>query len=254
MTRKTLLLILSLVVVIAIVSRLVWYDNGYSNPLHFSQYYDYGYYEIYPETILGSLNRGVTEVFTPASEEIWDRGEQYDEAFHWSQSDYLTIANAFSQEVWHESWDPKEWKVLYLSLHQSCEDNPQGFYDFSIVYFKNLGMGFLDRQYQTRLIDIIPWQGLIRWGEASFSDALLPGWGNASLNNFKITADDALLIAERNGGGKLRQEDNNQCRISVWLNNYPPVTGYTNNNWLVDYGMGDFSIYINPYSGKFRSD
>jgi hypothetical protein len=253
MTRKTLLLILSLLFVIAIVIKIFWYDDGYRNPLHFSQYPTYGYYEIYPETILGSLNQGVTEVFTPASEEIWNREEQYDEAILWSQSDYLKIADALSQEVWHESLDLKEWKVLYLSLNQSCENNPQGFHTFSIVYFKNLGVGFLNRRYQARLIDIIPWQGLIRWGDSTFSDVLIPGWGNSHLNDFNVTADGALLIAERNGGSKVRQEANNMCRISIWINNYPPVTGYTNNNWLVDYGVSDFYVLINPFSGKLKS-
>ncbi len=253
MTRKTFLLILSLVFVLTIAIRIFWYDNDYSNPLHFSQYPTYGYYEIYPETILGSLNREVTEVFTPASDEIWNRGEQYDEAFHWSQSDYLMIANALSQEVWHESLDLEEWKVLYLSLDQSCEDNPQGFHTFSIVYFKNLGVEFWNRRYQARLIEVYPWQGLIRWGDSTFSDDIKPGWGNANLNEFKVTADGALLITERNGGSEVRQEADNMCRISIRMNNYSPVTGYTNNNWLVEYGVADFYLLINPFTGEFKS-
>jgi hypothetical protein len=254
MTRKTFLLILSSVFVLAIVIRIFWYDNDYSNPLHFSQYPTYGYYEIYPETILGSLNRGMNEVFTPASKEISDQGEQYDEAFHWSQSDYLKIANALSQEVWHESLDLEEWKVLYLSLDQSCEDNPQGFHTFSIVYFKNLGVEFWNRRYQARLIEVYPWQGLIRWGDSTFSDAIKPGWGNANLNEFKVTADGALLIAERNGGSEVRQEADNMCRISIRMNNYSPVTGYTNNNWLAEYGVADFYLLINPFTGEFKSN
>jgi len=94
----------------------------------------------------------------------------------------------------------------------------------------------------------------VRWGDTTFSDAILPGWGNVNLNDFKLTADDALLIAERNGGSKARQEVDDACMISVNLNNYSPVNGYTNNTWMVDYWMTDFYVRIDPFSGKFRGN
>ncbi len=254
MNRKILSVVLLCFLVTALVSKIFLYDNGYSNPLHFSSYYDSGYYEIHPGTILESLSQKKNDLFTPASEEIWNRDEPHYEVITWSQSDYLKVADALSREVWHEPLDLKEWKVLYLDLEQDCVDNPLGFYEFSIVYFQNSGIGFWSREYQTRLIEVYTWRGLIRWGEASFSDALLPGWGNADVYNFKVTADNALFVADNNGGSKVRQKAHNACWIAVWVNNYPPVNGYSNNDWLVDYRMVDFSIRIDPFSSKFRDE
>jgi hypothetical protein len=243
---------LSTLAIASIVGKLFLYDNGYSNPLLFSSYSSTGYYEIYPETILSSLDRGETRVFTLASEEIWDQDRPEYESIRWSQSDYLKIADALSQEVWHEPLDLNKWQILDLSFSQDCVDNPHGFYSFSLVYFQRAGLQFWSRQYHVRMIDVIAWQGIIVWGERIFSDAILPGWGNANLEDFKLTADDALLLAERNGGSKVRQGANNDCRISVWFNNYTPVSKFSHNNWLVDYGKTDFYIRINPLTGKFK--
>lgn len=244
---------LSIIVIASIVSKLFLYDDGYSNPLFLSRYSTYGFYEIFPETILESLNQGQVDVFTLASEEILDRDEPYYEEIRWSQSDYLKISDALSKEVWHEPLDLSQWQILDLSLHQACTDEPQGFYDFTIVYFQPLGIKYWSRQYHVRIIEIFSWQGILRWGESTFSDAILPGWGNTNLNDFQVTADSALHLAEINGGSKARQKVNNACRISVWVNNYRPVGGYTDNSWLVEYQMADFHVRIDPFSGKFET-
>jgi hypothetical protein len=246
--------LLTVIVTASLISKLFLYDNSYEDPFLFSRYSTYGFYEIYPETILDSLNRGETNVFTPASEEIWNREEPYYDSIQWSQADYLRIANALSQEVWHEPLDLKEWKVLSLSLDQDCVDNRQGFYDFSIVYFQNAGVSFWNRSYHARIIEFYPWQGIIRWGDSTFSDAILPGWGQVDINDFKLTADDAVLIAEENGGSKARQEVDNVCGISVWLNGYSPINADTNNSWLINYRSAGFSVRIDPFSGILQKN
>src|SRR6266540_3306472 len=143
MTRKTFLLILVsffLIVLIALLGKLFQHDDIYGNPLIFVNYSNSGYYEIHPDTILESLNQGETNVFTAASVEILNRDEPSYEEIRWSQSDYLKIANALSQEVWHEPLDLKKWKILSLDLTQSCDNDPRGFYEFRIVYFQNEGL------------------------------------------------------------------------------------------------------------------
>jgi hypothetical protein len=251
-TRKKLLWALLCIFTIALGVRLFWYDAGYSNPLHFTSYPQSGYYEINPETLLVNLNQGKEDVFTPASDDIWNREVPNYDLIKWSQSDYLKIADALSKEVWHESLSLEDWEILSVGAEQDCMDNPHGFYYFEIVYFQKSGIRSWGRQYQARLIEIVTWQGLVRWGDGSFTEAILPGWGKTDFENFKITADDALTIAERNGGSEFRQGEKNRCTISTRLINYPPVSGYTNNNWRVDYHMGDFSVNINPFTGKFR--
>jgi len=255
MNRKILfaiLLILLCLSVLGLVGQFFLHANDYQNPLRFSSYSRIGYYEIHPETIIDKLNQEEFDVFTLSSEDVFSHDEPYYPEIHWSQSDYLKIVNAVSQEIWHEPLDLRNWDILSLSLQQDCVDNPQGFYDFDIVYFKNSESGYWDRQYQTRHVEVIAWKGFVLWGEGDFTDAILPGWGSANLNNFKITADDALFIAESHGGSKMRQEADKPCWISVWFNNYSPVIGYTKNDWIVDYKTPGSYVRINPFSGKIR--
>jgi len=124
------ILFLTTIVLGSVMSKLFVYDNGYDNPLYFSQYSTYGFYEIFPETILDSLNQGKTDVLTLSSEEIWNREEPTYDSIQWSQSDYLAIANALSQEVWHEPLDLNEWKVLNLSLTLGLYRKSKGFLRF----------------------------------------------------------------------------------------------------------------------------
>lgn len=238
---------------LALVGKILFHATDNNHPLGFSNYSHTGYYKIYPETINDKLNRGEFDVFAPASEDMFYRDESYYPEIHWSQSDYLRIVDAASREIWHEPLDLTKWSVLSLFLQQDCVDNPQGFYDFDIVYFQNSKIGIWDRQYQARHIEVISWRGFVFWGEDTFSDALLPSWGSAKLGEFQVKADDALFIAESNGGATMRQHANGYCLITTSLNNYPYANGYSNDNWRVNYGIRDFYIWINPLSGKFGS-
>ena len=260
MTRKIrpiILVILICCFAFVSISKLFTYDNSSSNPQMFSNYSHTGYFQIHPETILHELNDGKSNAFAPLSEDIYYRMYLEDQAkypnIYWSQTDYLRIVDALNREIWHESLDSR-WNVLLLQMRRNCVDNPQGFNDFEIIYFQNSKIEFLDRRYPVRRFEVVAWQGLVRWGDDAFSDAIIPDWDKANLNDFQVTADDALSITEMNGGNTARQQSDNECKISISLNNYPPAYGYTKNNWLVDYSATDFSAHfrINPLSGKIQ--
>lgn len=250
--------LIALLVFIPLASFVVWqiwvflFGEDYSrSPAHFSVYPDSGYYDIDPETILGALERGETNVFTPVSSEEWDRDEPYYESIAWTQSDYLKAANALSLETWNEPLDLESWKVIDIDLQASCKDNPRGFHTFSITYYKTLGVKNWERQYTTRHIEMFPWMGLVRWGNgAVFSAPMLLGWDGADLSKFKITADDALQIAEENGGLEARHKVNNDCMLYLVVNQLSPLPHKV--NWLADYFLADFHIHVNPYSDKHK--
>ncbi|MGB8982867.1 MAG: hypothetical protein WCC12_13415, partial [Anaerolineales bacterium] len=163
--------ILGLLVIQAL---LFLFEENYSgSPAYFSVYRESGYYEIDPETILGALNRGETNVLVPFFGNP-DREEPYYDSVAWTQSDYLKIANALSLETWSEPLDWRSWRVIDMNLIRSCENNPLGFATLTITYYRELGVKNWERQYITRLIEIYAWQGLVRWGSgAVFSAPLL---------------------------------------------------------------------------------
>ena len=218
--------ILSFIVLVILANKLFFVEEDYRSPGTFSSYPNSGLYEIDPETILGVLNQGEIGVFTPFFGD-WDRDEPHYDSIAWTQSEYLKITNALSQETWNEPLDLENWKLMYISLEQDCKENPRGFHTFTLVYYKPLGIINGERKYTTRLIEMFPWKGIIRWGgDAVFSAPLIPGWDSIDLNDFKITADDALQIAEKNGGRDARLKVDNNCQTALRI---------TDNNWIVDY-------------------
>ncbi len=74
------------------------------------------------------------------------------------------------------------------------------------------------------------------------------------LDKLKISAEDALRIAETNGGYEMRSAIDNACYISL-----ASVTENTNGCvWKVDYiayqdpNEKNITIYINPYTGEIK--
>jgi len=248
-----LITFLFLVILIVLVSQIILFLFGedYSgSPAYFSAYPNRGYYEINPETILTNLDQGKTNVFVPFFGDT-DRDEPYYDSIAWTQSDYLKIADALSLETWHEPLDLESWQVIDMDLIRGCGDNVQGFHTFTITYYKTLGITNWERHYTTRLIEIYSWQGLVRLGKDTvFSAPLLLGWDGLDLNQFKITADEALQIAEKNGGLDARLKVDNTCRIILRVNQLSPLPHRP--NWLVDYDRADFYMHINPYTGKYK--
>jgi len=244
--------------VLVALTPLVWqilvilFGEDYSGtPAIFSVYPKSGYYEIDPETTLDTLSRGETNVFTPASPEILYRDEPTYDSIAWTQSDFMKIANALSLKTWNEPLDLKSWKVIYMSFLGGCENQTSGFHSFTIAYYKPLGIADFEKQYTTRLIDIISWQGLARWGnDAVFSTPVLLGWDGVDVSKFQVTADDALQIAENNGGLDVRRNVDNACRLILTVSQLDPLPHRA--NWLVDYDRADFYMHINPYNGKYK--
>lgn len=248
-----LIILLFLTILVVLVSQVVIFLFGedYSgSPAYFSAYSNSGYYEINPETILTNIDQGNNDVFVPFFGDP-NRDEPYYDNIVWTQSDYLKIANALSLETWNEPLDLETWQVIDMDLIGSCDDNAQGFHTFTITYYKSLGLTNWERHYATRLIEINSWQGLVRWGkDAVFSTPLVLGWDGTDLNQFKITADDALQIAETNGGSDVRLKVDNACRFVLRVNQLSPLPHRV--NWLVDYDRADFYMHINPYTGKYN--
>lgn len=225
-------------------------ENYGRSPAYLSVYPDSGYYEINPETILASIDQGEMDVFVPFYGDA-DRSEPYYDSIAWTQSDYLKIANVLSLKTWNEPLDLRGWQVIDMDLMQDCDNDTHGFHTFTITYYKALGVTNWERRYLSRLIEIYSWQGLIRWGkDASFSAPLLLGWDGFDLTQFKITGDDAIQIAERNGGEDARQSVDNSCVTVLSANQLAPLPHRV--NWLVNYEQADFYLHIDPYTGEYE--
>jgi hypothetical protein len=207
--------------------------------------YDTGRYKIDPETILASLDRGETGVF--ALELATPVAPVFDTTISWHQSDYLKITNAVYQLVWKETFD--SWSLLGMVFETTCRDNPNGFESGDIHFFKAVKVNG-ETQYTTREVLITPLNGDLSWGGGANFPHPIFGWKSIDLSRLKITAEDALRIAEDNGGKSFCLSKQNGCSLSLILE---PLAY---DGWSVEYeyvgnnGLSFFNIHIDPYTGK----
>ena len=220
-------------------------DQMKESPTGLSDYPDKGYYKMDTETILNSLDQGEANVFTPilATPEAYEY--LYTEPFPWKQSDYLKVADALHRYVWGETLDG--WSVYNLLFYGDCRNDRVGLDHAKITYFKAVGA----QDYTAREIDIAPLFGEADAGGGANFPRPLFGWNSINLKGLKVTADDVLGIAERNGGDKARLAVENACRVFITL-----MPSASRKGWLVSYYSNTsaktiFEIAIDPYTGWY---
>lgn len=209
-----------------------------------------GFYQFDPRTILTSIDQGKADLFiTTLTENPYDVDVEYD-GIAWTQSDYLHVASALSQKVWNEPLNLNDWSVYSIFFsNYHCSDNFGGFDDFDITYYKTIKAGW-EPIYIARHIKLTPWMGVATWaGDGEFSTDLFLGyWKNIELTKFKITAEQAVRIAEENGGKTARLNVGNDCTVYVFVSESP--NRIFEKSWLVNYSLETwFSVDVNPFTG-----
>ncbi|MBV6395163.1 MAG: hypothetical protein HFACDABA_00734 [Anaerolineales bacterium] len=242
------ILITALILVIGSIYAFVPLGDERSYPRGtLADYYgnDYGFFRIDPETILASLNGGTMDVFLPEErdieDEVWGRPALFALPIPWRQSDYLMIANALNQFAFNDTLD--KWELYLIDFHANCSDGSNGFRSSTFTYFKT-SFGNIGRiKYVTRLLYITPEYMSVTWGGGASFLRPFHGWKNIDLNKVEISAEDAVKIAEENGGQEARLRIQNRCEISASLlpRNW--------DGWKVRFGY-DFEMYIDPYTGE----
>lgn len=167
-----------------------------------------------------------------------------DLSFSWTQLDFLNIASALGQMIWDDPMSLRNWQVYSLTFEKTCQNDFSGYHFGSISYFKEVDTNEKEI-YTARLIEIYPSFSWVRWGnQANYSEPILSKWKNVNLIEAKITAEDALQIAEENGGREARIKVENKCLIYV--------NSQSDNKWEVDYIGADFHMLIDFYTGEYE--
>lgn len=242
-TRLFILLIFLSVTSALFIFRFL-HDRGLQYPYSLTNFVDTGDYYIDPHVILGDLEQGEKNVFMPIDEDSVEVNNVYvNHSFSWQQSDYLLVADALQQFVWNDSLDG--WKISGMVFWRRCRDDLVGFDSADIIFYKYNNQG----GYKVREMDIYPSGGGVSVGDADNWPRPLFGWDSINLNLLRITADDALKIAEENGGKEFRVTYQNECDILLVLRPNPSNM----DDWSVYYNYQGssktFEIRINPFTG-----
>lgn len=206
-----------------------------------------GYIVIDSETILDALARGKTDVFTPQLVTPEVIPPTPDTPVQWSQANYFQIVFAMYPFIWNETLEG--WGLERMLFRLDCADVINGPQDASIQFFKITHT----RDQDSRLLRdlwINPTKNLVSWHEVEKYPNV---WGRETIDftRIKIPVEEALRIAEKNGGDKARLSVGNSCIIYLLLS---PGAQYS--GWQVSYSGNDakdlFAIHIDPLTGEYE--
>jgi len=206
----------------------------------------YGDYEINLTSILSDLDNRTDPalIFIPIETETAEMPPAISGNFgpvEWSQSDFLTIANALHQFHWGESTDGWEFHSILAGV--SCAQVEFGNQMMSFQLFRLYDEGNTQIRV-VHTISVIPLQNKIHWSSLIRSPAD-EVWGILNIDEIVISANDALAIAEANGGQENRQALNNNCDISTVIG---PELSYR--AWRVSIYPGNFIMDVDIRAGK----
>jgi hypothetical protein len=199
-------------------------------------------YMIDSSTILETLAQGNENVFFEWKDISENEPTSPQEIVNWSQADYFRIANALHQFVWNESLSEINLFLMHFSLN--CDETRNGFQYAQFLFFKIIET---DRG-EVRIrhgIEIEPTDNHVAVWETEYYP-VLANWKSIDLSKVKISAEQALQLAETNGGQQRRMAVNNECHISAAISR--DTIQY--DGWMVNYSPSIFYDEIDPVTGK----
>jgi hypothetical protein len=168
-----------------------------------------GYYAIDTDTILKSIAQGKTDVFFSQNATPEVVAPLSSKPIQWSQADYFRVAEALSEFVWNEPLE--DWNLDNVLFRLDCEDVNSGPQFAAFSYFKIIHT----REQESRLVHnllIDPFGHSVSWQETEYYPNNLVV-KRTDLSQQNILAEDALSIAEKNGGLEVRSSAGNACII-----------------------------------------
>ena len=208
-------------------------------------------YRFDADTIFESLPQNKTAVFTlqdDLSEKETATPPASTVPVQWGEAEYFQVGEAFHEFIWKEP--TSDWKLRFIAFDMNCENVGRGFDGGSFVYYKTEHVYGED---ETRFVhDLSIWSP--DYFISSYQKELYPvreQWDAIDLEEVNISVEQALAIAEKNGGYDARLAVENACKIEVSIK---PVNGY--DAWNVRYYGINYKPYfiidIDKQTGEYR--
>lgn len=207
------------------------------------------YFSINPVNILESLEQGNTDVFTLLEATPGPLPSTHSTAISWSQDDFFRIAQTLHERSWGESLGSQN--LDFMLFNMNCLDIEQGpFSDAELKFFKIIKTKEEDIRIDYHMY-ILPQRNLVIASKAEYEPNIY-NLKPINLAEYHITAEEALQIAEKNGGSEKRLEVDNNCKIKAIAD------GYESNVWSIRYvhilNIMDsfFTVAVDSQTGKFK--
>ncbi len=176
---------------------------------------DSRYYTFDAATIFQLLDQGSLDIFTlleTTPQPVSQKPFVPSVTVSWTQADFLRVAQAVQQYIWEEPLGVLELSSMYFTL--DCLDVDQGVFSMAVFTFYKVIRTDGEETRVQYLVRIIPSENLIRTSRAEFYPnihIMIP----IDLNQYPLTVEKALQMAEERGGTKERSEVDNSCMINA---------------------------------------
>jgi hypothetical protein len=206
-------------------------------------------YSFNSATILESINQGNMDVFNLLSITPVPKSPPSVESVLWGQNDFFRIAQAVNKQAWGESLDAQNFWSMSFSMDCS-EIDRKTFSNAIFDSFRVIQTGGKETriEYHTNIFLAENWVHTSKTEYTPNAHDMKP----IDPAKYRIPAEEALQIAEKNGGSKIRLEVDNTCQIDALT---PDLNG---KGWRVMYQdphnlIGSiFEITIDPQTGEFK--
>lgn len=198
------------------------------------------YFRIEPASILESISQGKKDAFISINDEPQLSSSSKSEPVAWDQADYFQIAEALHELVWGESLET--WKLYRMNFTLGCDQVDTGLQYAQFVFFTVING---QKTRVEHFIEIDPSRKFAQAMETKY-DPNLANWKAIDLSKVKISAREALQIAEKDGGLEKRTAAKNECSVSVGISRDTVIY----DGWLVDYSPSIFLDKIDPATGN----
>jgi hypothetical protein len=207
-----------------------------------------GYIQFDPHKILANSDEDMMMGMKSINEDDYYANSISYNDISWSQDDFFRFANVMSRKIWKGNINLSTWSVNKLIFERNCSSTKMGFQRMVLTVFRPTKVG-TTILYTSRYLLLEPLSGQAKWaGDGEFSTLYIFKRSEKFLPIASLSADQAVEIAERKGGNKVRSTVDNNCVISVNLIDHPFLRNQP--DWSVEYGYGLFSILINTISDK----
>jgi hypothetical protein len=202
-------------------------------------------YRFDPQTILtGNASGDNIFVQIPFPEKF---PKPFPTAIFWRQKEYLQVIDLFMEDILRENRN--SWELISIGSTRSCSGMETELQNFGIDLQKSALLSNVNHRIEFH-IGIAPQIEMVTLLRREYAPDE-GGYRTIAWNDIVIPAEQALLIAEQNGGAVVRQALGNQCRITISL-----TAGIQKNDWWIDYEPLNepsvFEIAVDEKTGKYR--
>ena len=203
-------------------------------------------YQFDPNTILSGEGKSTLFVPVPFPEEFSESAEM---PVIWKQEEYFHVVKLLMKTVWNEQIE--DWRLNIITTRMDCTDFVSGqviMRGMSIKFFREVpSPGHKVRKDLD--ISISPSDGIIRVYKGEYYPYEILDY--IEWSNFLISAEQAIIIAEQNGGAVVRTALSNNCGITARI-----TAGREKDDWRVYYEPINkpsvFEIAVDERTGKHR--